>query len=74
VEGIRIVIEDEAKHIDPDHIKGRDLDEIRPGGLGVHIIREIMDEVVYEQRRPIGMRLTLVKSRKSDAMAPHHSV
>ena len=70
IEGIRIVIEDEAKQIDPDKIKGRDLDEIRPGGLGVHIIREIMDEVVYAKRNPVGMRLTLVKSRNSDAMAP----
>src|SRR4029434_8191323 len=41
--GGRIVIEDEAKQIDPEEIKGRDLDEIRPGGLGVHIIRQVMD-------------------------------
>ena len=28
-----------------DEMKGRPLDEIRPGGLGCHIINEIMDEV-----------------------------
>lgn len=27
--------------------RARDLDEIRPGGLGVHFIRESMDEVHY---------------------------
>lgn len=62
---LRIVIEDEARQVDPGTIKGRDLADIRPGGLGVHIIREIMDEVVYEKREPTGMRLTLVKTRCS---------
>jgi len=61
--GIRIVVEDEAKQVDPSVIKSRDLDEIRPGGLGVHIIRQVMDEVAYEKRTEVGvgMRLTLVK-------------
>ena len=42
-------------------IKSRDLDDIRPGGLGVNIIRQVMDEVSYERRERIGMRLTLIK-------------
>lgn len=61
--GVRIVIEDEARQVDPCNIKGRDLDDIRPGGLGVHIIREVMDEATYERRGPVGMRLTLIKRR-----------
>jgi anti-sigma regulatory factor (Ser/Thr protein kinase) len=61
VRGLRIVIEDEARQVDPTTIKGRDLEDIRPGGLGVHIIREVMDEAVYERRDGGGMRLTLVK-------------
>lgn len=59
--GIRIVIEDLAQQVDPDKIRSRDLDDIRPGGLGVFIIREIMDEVKYEQRSEGGMRLTMAK-------------
>lgn len=59
--GLKIVIEDEARQVDPSCIKGRDLSDIRPGGLGVHIIREVMDEAKYEQRQGVGMRLTLVK-------------
>lgn len=58
---LRIVIEDEARQVDPSSIKGRALEDVRPGGLGVHIIREVMDEVSYEQRPERGMRLTLVK-------------
>jgi len=61
---MRIVIEDEAKQVDPAEIKSRDLEEVRPGGLGVHIIKSVMDEVRYERREPIGMRLTMVKIRR----------
>ena len=59
----RILIEDEAEQVDPEEIQPRSLDEIRPGGLGVHIIREVMDEARFE-RRPgsdVGMRLEMIK-------------
>jgi anti-sigma regulatory factor (Ser/Thr protein kinase) len=59
--GLRIVVEDEARQVDPEQIRSRDLDEVRPGGLGVHIIRQVMDEVRYEKRDRVGMRLTMVK-------------
>lgn len=59
--GVSIVLEDEARQVDPEQIKSRDLDEVRPGGLGVHIIRELMDEVKYEKRGAVGMRLTMTK-------------
>jgi sigma-B regulation protein RsbU (phosphoserine phosphatase) len=59
--GIGIELEDRAKQVDPLTIQPRDLDEIRPGGLGVYIIREIMDEAVYEHRDEGGMRLRMTK-------------
>lgn len=65
--GLRIVIEDEARQVEPAAIKGRELDDIRPGGLGVHIIFQVMDEVQYEKRPGTGMRLTMVKRAKADA-------
>ncbi len=64
-ESIRIVIEDEARQVDPSIIKSRDLDEIRPGGLGVHIIQTVMDSVSYEHRSGAGMKLTMTKRRQS---------
>ncbi|HYF15325.1 MAG TPA: ATP-binding protein [Phycisphaerales bacterium] len=67
--GIRIVVEDRARQVDPATIKSRDLDDIRPGGLGVHIMREVMDTVHYEPREGGGMRLTLVKFLSSPAVA-----
>lgn len=60
---LKIVIEDEAKQVDVTTIKSRNLDDIRPGGLGVHIITEVMDDVKWEHRQPKGMRLTMVKRR-----------
>lgn len=71
--GIRVVIEDLAQQVDPSEIKSRDLEEVRPGGLGVHIMREIMDEVKFERRTSgetgangIGMRLTMIKMRPGE--------
>lgn len=67
--GIVIAIEDEAKQVDPCHMKGRDLDDIKPGGLGVHIIHEVMNDVSYEKRKGCGMRLVMTKyaPRPSDS-------
>jgi len=63
---LRIVIEDEARQVDPQVIRSRDLEEIRPGGLGVHIIKAVMDEVIYERREKVGMRLTMIKRRTTE--------
>lgn len=65
-QGIRIIIDDHAKQVDPEKIKGRDLADVRPGGLGVHIMKQVMDEVIYEKRPEGGMRLTMVKRLAED--------
>ena len=41
-------------------IRGRNLEDVRPGGVGVHIIRQVFDYVKYEPRRR-GTRLILEK-------------
>ena len=46
---------------DPEKIRGRDLADFRPGGLGVRIMHCAFDQVSYEPR-PRGTRLTLVKN------------
>ena len=47
--GDRLVfsLADQAPAIDPSLIKPRDLDDIRPGGLGTHFISRVMDEVEF---------------------------
>ena len=40
-------LRDFAEVVDPEKIKPRDLDDLRPGGLGTHFISEVMDSVEY---------------------------
>ena len=59
--GLQVTICDRAPQVDPAGIAGRDLEDVRPGGLGTHIIRTVMDEVEYSHRQPEGMQLRVVK-------------
>jgi anti-sigma regulatory factor (Ser/Thr protein kinase) len=54
-------IDDYGKFVDPQQMKGRRLDDVKPGGLGLHFMRKVMDEVRFERNRWGGTRLTLVK-------------
>ena len=60
-DGIRVSIRDFGRQVDPSDISGRDLDDVRPGGLGVHIIRTVMDVVEYGYADGGGMRVTMTK-------------
>ncbi|HWL94298.1 MAG TPA: ATP-binding protein [Phycisphaerae bacterium] len=59
--GIAIEVRDRARQVDPGSICGRNLDDVRPGGLGVHIIRAVMDEAEYSCPEEGGMCLRMVK-------------
>ena len=65
--GIRVMIEDEGRQVDPSQIQSRDLDDIRPGGLGVHLMQQIMHTCRFEQREREGMRVVLEKHVPADA-------
>jgi anti-sigma regulatory factor (Ser/Thr protein kinase) len=49
--GIEIVLHDEGLAANPEKLKGRPLDEIRPGGLGLHFIRQSMDVVEFSRKK-----------------------
>jgi len=53
--GLEIVLSDSGAPVDPNKLCGRPLDEIRPGGLGLHFIKQSMD--VVEFRRENGKNL-----------------
>lgn len=60
--GLVILLRDFANPVDAAAIEPRDLDDVRPGGLGVHFIREIMDEIGYLPREgDYGNLLRMVK-------------
>jgi sigma-B regulation protein RsbU (phosphoserine phosphatase) len=44
---LRVALRDYAPAVDPSRIRPRPLDEIRPGGLGTHLIREAMDHTEF---------------------------
>jgi serine/threonine-protein kinase RsbW len=59
--GIIVTVRDKGRQVDPKTICGRDLNDIRPGGLGVHIIKMVMDEYDYSCPPDGGMLLRMVK-------------
>lgn len=64
----RFELIDFAPMVDIESIKPRDLSDIRPGGLGVAFIRQIMDSVRYEnidRQQKRGNRLILIKNIKT---------
>jgi anti-sigma regulatory factor (Ser/Thr protein kinase) len=60
-EGVEIRIRDFGRQAPLDKICGRDLDDLRPGGLGVHIIRNVMHFSEYSHAEGGGMRLVMRK-------------
>ena len=63
-EKIEIYLRDFGKSADLQKIKSRKLDDFRHGGLGVHFIKSVMDEVVYDNNFDLGNQLKLVKNIK----------
>ncbi|MEM9445453.1 MAG: SpoIIE family protein phosphatase [Verrucomicrobiota bacterium] len=59
-----IRLKDEGTPVDIEKIKGRELDDIRPGGLGTFLINEVFHEVNYEPQKK-GTVLTLKKALPS---------
>lgn len=57
---VRFVLRDYGQSCDPAKINSRALEDIRPGGVGVHIIKQAFDHVTYDPR-PRGTRLILEK-------------
>jgi len=60
-DGLEIRVRDFGRQVNPEDICGRDLDDIRPGGLGVHIIQALNDSVEYRCAEGGGMLLVMRK-------------
>ena len=53
---------DFAPRIDPSQVRPRDLDDVRPGGLGTHLIQEVMDSAEFiEPPAGCGNLLRMIK-------------
>jgi anti-sigma regulatory factor (Ser/Thr protein kinase) len=60
-EGLQIRLRDYGRTVDSSRIRPRDLEDVRPGGLGVHIMKECMDSVEYAAAEGGGTVLTMIK-------------
>ncbi len=60
-EKIVIRIRDYGPKKDPKQFRGRKLNELKPHGLGLHLIRSFMDEVKFLTDHPIGTEMVLIK-------------
>ena len=62
-----IRVRDFGRQALPSDIRPRNLDDYRRGGLGVHLMRELMDSVEYDTTFDVGSELTMVKKiQKAD--------
>ena len=56
---VRII--DYGEFVDPSQMKGRELEDVKPGGLGLHLINSVMDGVEYTKNEWGGTTLILRK-------------
>jgi sigma-B regulation protein RsbU (phosphoserine phosphatase) len=60
-----ILLRDFAPPVDVDTVRPRNLDDLRPGGLGTHLISQVMDEVRFLPPPPGGGNLLRMVKRIS---------
>lgn len=63
-ERLEVSIRDFGKKAKPGSLRHRPLKKVRPGGLGIFLIRKTMDEVDYDTSSKIGTTLHLIKYKK----------
>ena len=57
----QVIITDNGIKTQSELMKGRDLDDVRPGGLGVHFIKRVFDVFKLDEKKKKGNRLILMK-------------
>lgn len=60
---VEIVLEDRGQKFDPTQVPPPELPRHKPGGLGVHFIRTIMDEMIYDDYDSAANRLRLIRHK-----------
>ena len=48
-DALEILLEDRGTAVNPEKLCGRALEDVKPGGLGLHFIRECMDTVEFSR-------------------------
>jgi anti-sigma regulatory factor (Ser/Thr protein kinase) len=61
---LEIRLRDFGERADLSKIEPRSLEDVRPGGLGVHLIRAVMNKVEYKNDAKRGNHLLLIKEKR----------
>ncbi len=59
--GLQVILRDYGRKADLKQMKSRELNDVRPGGIGIHLIKSVMDVVRYDNTLETGNELTLIK-------------
>lgn len=60
-DGLRINVRDYGRGTRPETIRSRNIEDERVGGLGVFLIRSLMDDVTYDVHPENGTQLVMLK-------------
>lgn len=63
---LAVQIVDRGRFVDPSTFRSRALEDVRPGGLGVHLMKTTMDVVEYRENDHGGTTLTLQRALPGD--------
>lgn len=64
-----VQIDDWGTFVDPATMKGRELEDVKPGGLGLHFMHKVMTSVEFKKNQWGGTTLTMVKKLKPASSA-----
>ena len=67
---LTVEIRDYGSKPDLATIQPRALQDVRPGGLGTHFMRSIMDSVTYDLSPDVGTLLRMTKRRRDACTSP----
>jgi anti-sigma regulatory factor (Ser/Thr protein kinase) len=58
----KVIIEDSGMKAQIEFMQGRSLNDVRPGGLGIHFIRRVFDGFRFDEHKKKGNRLILSRT------------
>ena len=61
---VEVRLRDFGRKVDITQLRSRDLDDLRDGGIGLYLMRTLMDEVVYDTSHDVGTELIMVKRHR----------
>lgn len=65
-DGLRFMLQDWGRSVSVEQLRPRPLEELRPGGLGMHFMRCILDDIEYHPSAEAGNRMLMYVRRECE--------